>query len=348
MLVIWFLILLVSFYFLARISDEYFIVSLEKIAGKYNMSSDMTGATLMAIGSSSPELFVSLASLLKPGNHAAVGVGTIVGSALFNILVIIGVSSVVRTAVVSWQPIVRDSFFYAVSVFLLLLFFKDGVITIYESVIFIGTYIFYVFVVLHWKGYFPYKDEESEEREEGPFGKEGESRWLHERADKLLEKILPNDKRYYSVFFLSVLYIGFLSWLLVESAVSIAQILQVPEVIIALTILAIGTSIPDLVSSYLVAKRGKSSMAISNAVGSNIFDILIGLGLPFFLVIGVFQKDIVVSTSDLYFTIILLIGSVLGTFFIFLLRKWRVDYKTGYLLIGVYLLYIIWTIVHVS
>ena len=79
--------MLISFYLLARVCDEYFVESLDKIAKKLKMSSDAAGATLMAVGSSAPELFVAAIALLKPGDHAALGMGTIVGSALFNILV---------------------------------------------------------------------------------------------------------------------------------------------------------------------------------------------------------------------------------------------------------------------
>ena len=94
----YFFALIASFYLLAEISDRYFIPALDKIAHRFNMSHDMAGATLMAIGSSAPELFVAIIALLKPGDHSAIGVGTIVGSALFNLLVIIGASAIAMIA----------------------------------------------------------------------------------------------------------------------------------------------------------------------------------------------------------------------------------------------------------
>ena len=118
-LIFYLLALLVSFYLLAIICDRYFVVSLDKIAIKLKMNSDMAGATLMAVGSSAPEFFVSLMALFRPGNEA-LGAGTIVGSALFNILVIIGASAIVRKAFIAWQPIIRDTIFYSLSILLLL------------------------------------------------------------------------------------------------------------------------------------------------------------------------------------------------------------------------------------
>lgn len=82
-LVVSIVLLLISFYLLAVVCDRYFVDSLDRIAKQLKMNSDMAGATFMAIGSSAPELFVSLIALFKPGNEA-LGAGTIVGSALFN------------------------------------------------------------------------------------------------------------------------------------------------------------------------------------------------------------------------------------------------------------------------
>lgn len=74
--------LLLSLYFLAIVCDEFFVASLDKIAEKLKMLSDVAGATFMAVGSSAPELFTSLFAVFKPGDHANVGAGTIVGSAI--------------------------------------------------------------------------------------------------------------------------------------------------------------------------------------------------------------------------------------------------------------------------
>lgn len=342
-LVLCLVILLISFYLLARVCDDYFVVSLEHIAERLKLSHDMTGATLMAIGSSAPELFVSLLALIKPGNHAAIGLGTIVGSALFNILVIIGVTASIKKATIPWQPIVRDLLFYTIAILLLMFFFQTGYISLLESSVLVSTYFLYLFAVFYWRRLFPYEDqsttaEEYEEEVASKFPK------INAVIERILEKCFPHRDRHYATFFTSVFIIGVLCWILVESAVKISHILNIPEVIIALTVLAIGTSIPDLISSYLVAKQGKGAMAISNALGSNIFDILICLGLPWLIMILITGQEIAVSTEGIYESIFLLLGTVFVTFIALYSRKWRIDYKNGYFLIGLYLIYLTWSI----
>jgi len=348
-LILYTLILLGSFYLLAVICDRYFVFSLDKIAEKLKMNSDMAGATLMAIGSSAPELFVSFIALFKPGNEA-VGAGTIVGSALFNILVIIGASALVRKAFIAWQPIIRDTIFYSLSIILLILAFWDGRITFIEAFLFIALYLVYVFAVMKWREILPYKEEKAEPVE---ILEEGLKKEKNNFLGKLLnlinrsfDFIFPSQKYYYRVFFLSITFIAALSWVLVESAVAIANILNIPAVIIGLTVLAAGTSIPDLMSSVIVARQGRGGMAISNAIGSNIFDILIGLGLPW-AVVSIGGKIIPVATENLYSSIFLLFATVISVLLFLIAKKWHINKFAGFGLIGIYLMYLVWNIFQV-
>lgn len=345
-LIILILLLLISFYLLARVCDEYFVVSLDKIAAKLKMSHDVAGATLMAIGSSAPELCIAIIALIKPGNHAALGMGTIVGSAIFNILVIIGAAAVVRKAILSWQPVVRDTIFYSLSIIFLLFVFWDGQIVMGEAVIFAVLYIVYIIAVINWKKLFPYKDNDVIEEVEDAMKKSKDGGWkkIFKPLDILLDKIFPSSKHYYAVFFISVAIIAGLSWVLVESAVGISHILGIPEVIIALTVLAAGTSVPDMISSMIVAKQGRGGMAISNAMGSNIFDILFGLGIPWIVMLYFSKSSITVSTTNLFSSVILLFATVLVIFFLLLVRKWEIGRKAGYFLIGLYVAYLAWAI----
>lgn len=340
------LVMAISFYLLARVCDDYFVGSLEKISKRLNMPSDVAGATLMAMGSSAPELFIALiAVFIAGGGHENLGAGTIVGSALFNILVIIGASSLARTAVLAWQPIVRDCLFYSVSILFLLYSFKDGAITLAESLVFILLYIIYVLAVFYWRRFFPYPELDSAEsdskdkKENLQAGKKSFS--FFGFLNLLLSLFFRRIKSYWSVFFLSIVLIAGLSWVLVESALNVAHFLNIPETIIALTILAFGTSVPDLISSLVVAKRGRGGMAISNAVGSNIFDILFGLGVPWAIVLSINPgRVILVDTHNLTGSVILLFATVLATFFIFLTSKWKMGKKGGWILIACYLCYL--------
>ncbi len=341
--------LLLSFYLLARVCDEYFVSSLDKVAEKLKMSSDVAGATLMAVGSSAPELFVSIIALVKPGGHGAVGMGTIIGSALFNILVIVGVSAVVmKKAKLCWQPVIRDVIFYSVSILVLLFSFRDGNISMNEALIFVGMYILYVIAVMNWRKIMPYEDidviEEFEEGKNKEEEKKSKLASIMKPLDKVLSIFFPNPKHYNAIFLISIAIIAALSWVLVECAVEISHILHIPASIVALTVLAIGTSIPDLISSVIVAKQGRGGMAISNAMGSNIFDILFGLGVPWLFVLAIKGESIKVSTENLMSSVILLFATVLVILFLLISRKWKIGYRAGWFLIILYLAYLAWAI----
>lgn len=332
------LVMLLAFYLLAEVCDKYFVDSLEKISKRLNLSPEATGATFMAIGSSAPELFVSLMSLFKPGEEA-MGAGTIVGSAIFNVLVITGAAVVVRQAFIIWQPVIRDMLFYSLSIVLLLFTFRDGTVTLYEILIFLLLYVVYIIAVVNWKKLFNYKEDDPIEILEEAI-KEKEWKKLFVPIDWLVKVTFPEPRRYILTFIISIAWITGLSWVLVESAVISAHILEIPSVVIGLTILAAGTSIPDLLSSVIVAKKGQAGMAISNGIGSNIFDILFGLGFPWLVAYLFFGQKVTVATENLNNSIILLFATVIAILFLFILRKWRLGKYSGYFLIALYLVYL--------
>lgn len=132
---------------LAIVTDDYFVSALEQICEQLQLSEDVAGATFMAAGSSTPEFFASLLGVFVTKDE--VGIGTIVGSAVFNLLVIIGLSAALAGAVLKldWRPLMRDSIFYIISVLLLLvftLFSTKSVINWWEGLILVLTYIAYV------------------------------------------------------------------------------------------------------------------------------------------------------------------------------------------------------------
>lgn len=335
--------LIISFYLLAEISDRYFVVSLDRISERLGMSHDMAGATLMAIGSSAPELFVAIIAIFKPGGHAEIGIGTIVGSALFNLLVIVGAVGIVRKSTLAWQPVVRDLGFYVISIGVLFYVLLNGSVSILEAASFLVLYAVYIYAVVNWKKWFKYKvlDDDPEEEEDAP--KSGFMK-IFLPFDWLLSIIFPKPRYYFIVFFISIAFIGALCWVLVESAIIISETLEIPELVIAMTVLAVGTSVPDMMSSVIVAKQGRGGMAVSNGIGSNIFDILIGLGLPWMVKSYLVDSEIVINIQDLDRSIILLFASVLIMLFALILRKWRVGQGMGLILILVYIAYVLYEI----
>ncbi len=342
MLLVYLFVLLISFYLLAVICEDFFVKSLDMISEKLKLSSDVAGATLMAVGSSAPELFTSLFAVLRPGDHADIGSGTIVGSAIFNILVIIGASAAFKRAKLTWQPVIRDTLFYIVTIVLLLATFWDGKIVVSEALLFVVMYCLYIFVVTQWKKWIPYKDIDPIDLIES----ETEKNNLAKTSKELVGYLIPDPGKkphlYIATFIFSILGLAALSYLLVEAAVGVGDILHINPTIIALTVLAAGTSIPDLLSSIIVAKQGRGDMAVSNAVGSNIFDILVGLGLPWLIILLARGGSIAVGTDNLLSSVFLLFATVIAILFILVVRKWTIGRRAGLLLIGMYVVYVIY------
>lgn len=351
MIVFWILLLLLTFYLLAQVVEDYFVETLEIISKRLKLSSDIAGATFMAVGSSAPELFVSVLALFRVQEQQSMGAGTIVGSAIFNILVIIGASALVKRAVLTWQPVIRDLVFYVVCILLLLFTFRDGVITLSDALMYIGLYVVYLFSFSFWKKLVPYEIaadnhivDEPDDDETGQHNIR-QSKWTWKNAlAKLLSLFFADLKKRPKLLFfnfgMSIVFLALLSHFMVESAVEVAHTFGVPEVIIALTILAAGTSVPDLMSSIIVARRGQGDMAIANAVGSNIFDIALGLGLPWLFIILWRGESVQVVTENLESSIILLFATVIALLFLLIVRRWAIGRYAGVLLIGSYLWYL--------
>ncbi|XP_074650458.1 sodium/potassium/calcium exchanger 2-like [Tubulanus polymorphus] len=136
--------ILYMFVALAIVCDEFFVPSLNVIIERLNISEDVAGATFMAAGGSAPELFTSIMGLFIA--HTDVGIGTIVGSAVFNILFVIGMCAMFSKDVLqlTWWPLFRDVVFYSIDLILLMVFFRDNKIEYWEALILLGMYALYV------------------------------------------------------------------------------------------------------------------------------------------------------------------------------------------------------------
>uniref|UniRef100_K7FZX4 Sodium/potassium/calcium exchanger 1 n=1 Tax=Pelodiscus sinensis TaxID=13735 RepID=K7FZX4_PELSI len=132
---------------LAIVCDEYFVPALDVITDKLQISGDVAGATFMAAGGSAPELFTSLIGVFI--SHSNVGIGTIVGSAVFNILFVIGTCALFSREILhlTWWPLFRDVSFYILDLLMLILFFLDSFIVWWESLLLLSAYALYVFTM---------------------------------------------------------------------------------------------------------------------------------------------------------------------------------------------------------
>ncbi|WLE98086.1 MAG: calcium/sodium antiporter [Candidatus Electrothrix communis] len=357
------LIMLTAIYILAIMTDEYFIPSLDHISHLLDLPHNVAGASLMAMGSSAPELAIALTSLFQgSGEHSDVGVGTIVGSAVFNILVITGASALARPAKITLSVVIRDCLVYVLSIGLLLFTFYDGQIYPLEALSFLVLYASYLLILYKWNSWFPEdastQGKQSEEPKPEDLGKEQEGQCtctgrrsimdvMNDWTTKGLGLFAGNvEQSYLRVFFVSIAVIVGLSWILVKSVIIFGDATAIPPVIVALTLLAAGTSAPDMISSVVVARQGRGDMAVANAVGSNIFDILVGLGLPWLIVMGIGMMTgsptfVEVGTADLLNSTLVLLGTVF-VLFIFLYTERTLSRIEGGILISLYVIYVLW------
>jgi K+-dependent Na+/Ca+ exchanger-like protein len=363
------LIIILVFYIMSKLVDGAFIKSLDNIAKWSKMPHDVAGATLLAFGTSAPEISTALVALFlaeNPEQGVAIGVGTIVGSAIFQILVVIGFAALVRDAVLNWKPLMRDSVSYAIAVGLLLWFVQDNQFTVYEGIAFVFAYALYLGFLYLWTRRvnkkmklraFTDPEEKQKEVEIEKIIEENEKHidepsvfkeylgYLTLPVDYLLgliPDVEKNPKWTAPVFILSLAIIGYSSFWLVEAAVSISNFFEISPAIIALTVLAGGSSIPEIFSSMTVAKQGRGDMAIANAIGSNTFDVLMSLGLPVLIYTSLHGNlDLGTHAKGLTDSVILLFGSLLLVLIIMAAMRFKVNKYFGAGLITIYVAYVV-------
>ncbi|MFB6162983.1 MAG: calcium/sodium antiporter [Halococcoides sp.] len=231
---------------------DYFVDGIGNIGRVFDVPDAVLGASVAAVGSSLPELFTSLSSMLI--DHPAIGLGTIVGSAVFNITVIIAAAGWVRECEIDPHVLFRDMVVYAAVVLVMGIAIYDGTVSRLEAVVWLASYGLYF-----W--------------------------WLvrdARRGEYVPQEDVPTLSHARAAGYLVVGLVGIsvLSHILVESSLVITDFFGLRESVFALIVIAAGTSVPDTFTSVTAARKGMGSMAVTNAVGSNIFDILVGLGLP--------------------------------------------------------------------
>jgi len=150
---------------------------------------------------------------------------------------------------------------------------------------------------------------------------------------------ITNSKWCWFSFVASILWIGVFSYFMVWGAEILGDTAGIPASIMGLTFLAAGTSVPDLLSSVVVAVKGKGDMAVSSSIGSNIFDVLIGLPLPWLAYNVVYNKPVCVKAESLGDSILILMGMLLCVVFIVKLNDWKMTKELGYAMFVLYIIF---------
>uniref|UniRef100_A0A8C2DML3 Solute carrier family 24 member 4a n=1 Tax=Cyprinus carpio TaxID=7962 RepID=A0A8C2DML3_CYPCA len=157
----------------------------------------------------------------------------------------------------------------------------------------------------------------------------------------------PRWERFFMLsFFLSTLWIAIFSYVMVWMVTIAGYTLGIPDVIMGITFLAAGTSVPDCIASLIVARQGLGDMAVSNTIGSNVFDILVGLGVPWGIqTMAVNYGSVVqINSRGLVYSVVLLLGSVALTVLGIHVNKWRLDFKLGIYVLVLYAIFLCFSI----
>jgi cation:H+ antiporter len=297
------------------------VEGISSLSDRFRIPRAFAGATLAAVGSSAPEFGTSLFAILitKQGSFPDIGFGMILGSLIFNVCAVIGLAALFRNLKVPPRVYSRDAVFCAFSVLLLALALFDGRIDTAESALALVLYAAYSLV---------------------------RDRARPEEAPALAPSAMPA--------WLSLLYflggaaiVAVACHLLVDAAADIGRKLTVPRTLLGLLVLAAGTSVPDCFAAIAAAKRGDGAMAISSALGSNIFDILVCLGLPVFVLnaqghpysIGTEHGLADPRGRAMLIVSLLYLFATLAIALVVLRHRREVGRKKGFLLLSLYLAY---------
>eukprot|EP00095_Tigriopus_kingsejongensis_P008041 maker-scaffold201_size263271-snap-gene-1.23 protein:Tk08041 transcript:maker-scaffold201_size263271-snap-gene-1.23-mRNA-1 annotation:"sodium potassium calcium exchanger 3-like isoform x1" len=399
---------------LGTICDDFFVPVLEILCQKLHLKPDVAGATFMAAGTSSPEFFANIMGTFV--TESDLGIGTIVGSAVFNIFGVIAVCGLFsgRKIPLDWYPITRDCVIYGLTVVILIVVLIDEAVYWYESLLMIIAYLGYILLMVFNEGIeswshrakktvktkvFPMLPNESTPLHSANPNVHVESKGVQTTSPEVLESdpTLMTDedsvdgmddaqkpwerpskggiwrtswwilffpvnfvffvtipdvrypkcaKLYPLSFLMCMVWIGVISYVLTWMITIIGFTLAIPDSVMGLSFLAVGTSVPEVISSLIVCRQGKGSMAVSNSIGSNTFDILLCLGLPW-LIKALYQGFaegaewfIQVKSEGLAYTVISLLLSLILLYVILLASRFVLSRTLGFVCLVIYAIFL--------
>lgn len=317
-------LLVIGFLALVKGADI-FVEGSASIARRLKVPSVVVGLTIVAMGTSAPELAVSVSAGLSGSN--AIAISNVVGSNLFNILVVLGICALFAPITVDTGIMKRDFPFSILITLLMGVFIADnliggslkgsyymeqdsGIISRFDGIILL--ILFIGFMILTVRGA------------------------LKSKVENETKEVLSVSRSLgYIVLGLAAIIIG--GNIVVENAKALALMFGMSETLVGLTIVAVGTSLPELVTSVVASRKGENGIAVGNVVGSNIFNILLILGTSGTL------HPIAVTMESMSDVIILVIITILA--YLFALSKKRISRAEGGTMVALYAAYMIFAIV---
>ncbi|MDN4502020.1 calcium/sodium antiporter [Alteromonadaceae bacterium BrNp21-10] len=251
-------------------SADKFVYGASALAGNVGISPMVIGMTIVAMGSSAPEIMVSIAASF--GGSPNTGVGNAIGSNITNIALVLGITVLVKPMIIASSTVKREMPLMLIAIVVGIYFLNDHVLSRNEGIILMALFFVAIFLLY----------------------------WLSVKADKrdCLEKEISQELAQDVSTSSAVMWIvvGLImlplsAHLMVESATVIAHYFGMSDLVIGLTIIAIGTSLPELAASVASIRKGEDDMALGNIIGSNIFNILAVLAMPGLIAPGVIDGN---------------------------------------------------------
>ena len=316
--------MLVSIFFLSK-SADWTADSVVALTHRLNMTKVAIGILLVSLLYILPELLVSLLAITQ--GEAEIAFGNIIGSNIGNICFMIGLSALFSTLVVHRRMIVRDGIFLMVATISTFAFMLDGVVSQTEGVVLLALAVFYIISVYE------------QEKIEAPEERKMETEEIAVRIELLttLTGRRIEIKNPFASFVLGMVVSLVTAELLVRSAVNIASFLGASELLLGITVVALGTSLADIATAVAASRKGHGDLAVAGCLGANLFTLLIVLGLTALV------SPLPVSNQSLWLNGGIFL--VTATLFFSYMITMRIGKLKGIVLLSIYAAFLILTII---
>lgn len=333
-LVLWCSLIILSSIIIWR-AGNFFSLAAKVVEKHYTIPQSVKAAVIDATASSFPEFVVAVIAVIILGN-AEVGIATIVGSALYNVLMIPAAVGIVAVSpvFVSKEVIWRDNLVYISVVIVLLivtiLFPAEWGIGV--ALVFLAMYLVYI-LLLHYN-FVKHKKQQNNIKKD-----------VENEIEKEITKeySIQSVKTAFAWIIGMMLLMGLASHVLVESSIALGDLLGIHKVVMAFVVIAAGTSMPDMVLSIISSKHGYYDAAISNVFGSNIFDICVCLGLPIIIALIISGHNTPVNLPQVSL-LWLLLGSTIIAFICFWTNKYTLTRLKAWFLGLLYVIIVIYSL----
>ena len=323
---------------------DYFVEYSARLARQLGVSDFIIGLTITSIGTSVPELAASVSAALQ--DHTGIIIGNVVGSNISNIGLVLGLTAALRAFETEKKMYERDGYIMIAAVILFFAFALDNKIESFEALIFMLGYVFYILFLIRsdnqeksyqFRDFMKYVfDFEYLPPIRSRMFRKKEQGGVIENSNAGGEKLIRQRKFWIniSVTILACLAIMVGARFLIDEAAWIAGLLSVPESVIGLSLIAVGTSLPELTVSISAAKKGKGSLVLGNLIGSNIANILLILGVT-----GSIQPLRINEISVVYTIPIMLFFSL--TLVYFIRSDWKITRTQGWIAVVSYIIFMV-------